>query len=278
MGELMTMTDKKIQPCLTDVELKADEYINDDGMICCSVCKKPRYTVWKMFGQTFTFRENCECQAKEEEIRKNEEEKKALQDKIEQLKAKSMLAKKFQTAKFENTDLSVGESFNKAFGICQSYCNSKEALDNGYGLYIYGNCGVGKTHLTACIANELMEKHLQSVIFTTFSDIDRQVKATMDCGGDNSVIRLLTNVDYLFIDDLGTERIINAQGQELMLQQTIYDIINGRYTKCKPIVITSNFSLNDLIAKTGIMQKTVDRIYEMATRKLEITGDSYRLR
>ena len=74
------------------------------------------------------------------------------------------------------------------------------------------------------------------------------------------------------------KRIVNANGQDLMLQQTIYDIINGRYVKCKPIIITSNYSLNELIAKTGIMQKTVDRIYEMSTKKIEITGSSYRLR
>lgn len=279
---MITINQKTI-PCLSDILLKDDEYINADGMICCKVCKKPRYNCWDMFGRIFTFKEDCDCQkiqnAERERIEEIEREKRQREERLENIRHNSRLEKKFDAVSFEKTNLKVDTSFQQAFNICRNYCNSfDKSLDNGYGLYLFGDCGVGKSHLAACMANELMNKHLRSVVYTNFSDIDRQVKQAMDWGGDKEAIRLFTNVDFLFIDDLGTERIVNANGQDLMLQQTIYDIINGRYVKCKPIIITSNYSLNELIEKTGIMQKTVDRIYEMATRKIEITGDSYRLR
>jgi len=279
------MTSPKIITCLSDIVIKEDEYINADGMICCKVCQKPRYAIYNMYGKDFTFREDCDCQLKEnaqkELDEKIEREKQRLLDRqlrIQRLKSISLLDKKFKGVSFEKTE-NTSESFKTALTTCKNYCNSFECdIDNGYGLYIFGGCGVGKSHLTACMANELMEKHLCTVVYTNFGEIDKRVKANFCDYGDSEFIQLLTNVDFLFIDDLGTERIVNGNGQDLMLQQTIYDIINGRYLKCKPLVITSNFSLKDLIKKTGILDKTVDRIYEMATKIIEVQGNSYRQR
>ena len=86
----------------------------------------------------------------------------------------------------------------------------------------------------------------------------------------------LANIDFLFIDDFGTE-LVTKDGEDLWLQEKIFEVINKRYNNNKPIIFTSNYSLVEMIKDRGIAEKTVDRISEMCeTMKLE--GKSYRLK
>ena len=48
-----------------------------------------------------------------------------------------------------------------------------KVYNDNHGLYIYGDNSSGKTHLSACIANDLMEKDIQ-VIFTSLGSIIRE--------------------------------------------------------------------------------------------------------
>ena len=57
----------------------------------------------------------------------------------------------------------------------------------------------------------------------------------------------------------------------------IFDIINKRYNNKKATIFSSNHSLNELINKSGIAEKTVDRISEMASGAvMKIEGASLR--
>ena len=39
------------------------------------------------------------------------------------------------------------------------YCtNARQNFKDGKGLFIYGNTGMGKTHISACMANDLLEQ------------------------------------------------------------------------------------------------------------------------
>jgi DNA replication protein DnaC len=213
-----------------------------------------------------------------EKDRKEQEEKEiALKLKrMNQLRSASLLGERYKDATFENTDLSTSEAFVKAFNRCQKYCAIiPEVLRNGYGIYLYGDSGTGKTHLTACICNELINKY-QSCLFTNFFEISKLIRSSWRRNTDSEdIIKRICEVDFLFIDDLGTEK-LQKDGEDNWLQEQVFDIINKRYNNRKPTIFSSNHSLNELITEKGMMQKTVDRINEMSTAIIKLTGASYR--
>lgn len=150
-------------------------------------------------------------------------------------------------------------------------------LDQGIGIYMYGPKGTGKTHLTACIANELMSKYY-SVLYTNFTEISKTIRGSFGSRNESEAafMNKLANIDFLFIDDFGTE-LVTKDGEDLWLQEKIFEVINKRYNNNKPIIFTSNYSLVEMIKDRGLAEKTVDRISEMCeTMKLE--GKSYRLK
>ena len=197
-----------------------------------------------------------------------------IRDEIEELRKESLLGRRFENCSFDTTIITT-DSFKNAFERCKAYCNAyDEVLNKGYGMYIYGNSGVGKTHLTACMINDLSDK-LQKSIITNFFEISKKIRNNWD--REEELIKKLITFDFLFIDDFGTE-IVKKQGEDNFLQEKVYEIINARYNNLKPTIFTSNHSLNDLVSKKGFLEKTIDRVREMSTRIIKIDGDSFRAR
>ena len=56
----------------------------------------------------------------------------------------------------------------------------------------------------------------------------------------NQIVQNLVDYPLLIIDDLGIER-----NSEFALEQ-IYNVIDSRYCKMKPLIITTNLGLNDM--------------------------------
>ena len=87
---------------------------------------------------------------------------------------------------------------------------------------------------------------------------------------------IFCSVDFLFIDDIGTER-LRTNGEDSWIQEQIFDIINKRYNNQKPTVFSSNHSIRQLVEDRGLMEKTADRILEMSKdARIKLEGDSYR--
>ena len=151
-------------------------------------------------------------------------------------------------------------------------------LQNGHGIYLFGVKGTGKTHLTACIANELLKKCVP-VLLTNLFEISKSLKSTFGKGStstERAVIERLSNVDFLFLDDIGTE-IFTKNSADTWMQTVLFDIINERYNQGNPTVFSSNYSLNELINLRGISEKTVDRISGMTSGAvMKIEGKSRR--
>ena len=90
------------------------------------------------------------------------------------------------------------------------------------------------------------------------------------------MINKITSVDFLFIDDIGTEA-LKKNDEDTWLQGVVFDVINKRYNNKKPTIFTSNHSIQELISQRGFMPKTVDRIIEMSSLILKIEGKSFRI-
>ena len=261
----------------SNTDLLSDEFLKD-GRIYCKNCNTPRTTVMEVLGVNRNIKHLCKCQAKKrdaEELQRKEMER---QKRMEKLQQASLLSERYRSVTFENTTLGRNSTFDEAYNRCKKYCQiSNEVLEKGMGIYIWGDKGTGKTHLTCCMANELIRQYKQ-VLLTNFFEISKSIMATYNNNGDSNemdLVQRIASVDFLFIDDLGTEK-LTKNGEDTWLQSKIYDVINKRYNAMKPTIFTSNYSLPTLIEERGLMDKTADRILQMSTAIIKIEGESNR--
>ena len=251
-------------------------YTGEDGLLYCTKCHTRRCTkdIVQPFGKRMPV--TCECMKAEERKEKEREVQEEKLRRLDKLRGASLLGDRYKDTTFDKTDLDRPMDFQKAFKRCRDYCKiADQALEQGYGMYIYGDSGTGKTHLTACMCNELMAQ-MHQCLFTNFFEISKLIRSTWTGNADSeSVIKRICEVDFLFLDDLGTEA-LTKNGEDNWLQGQVFDIINKRYNNKKPTIFSSNYSMNQLIADRGMMAKTVDRIGEMSTAMIKLSGESYR--
>jgi DNA replication protein DnaC len=252
-----------------------DEYYDDDGYIRCSTCHARRRTDEHLVIRCLCQRDEYEKQQLEVFRKKQEHIRRV--NMISELREKSLLGQRYSNSTFENTEI-VSEQFKNVFTRCRNYCNiADEVLRNGYGIYIFGNCGTGKTHLAACMCNELINQY-QKCMFTDISNITRSIMATFNNFSNQdaaTVIRQFIDVDFLVIDDIGVNNFKKDNGDNFT-QDKLGEIINERYSLRKPTIFTSNYSPKQLIEERGVKEKTVDRIVEMSSVILQLEGSSYR--
>lgn len=251
--------------------LQDDEYVKD-GDIWCKLCHSRR----TCFGFTKKVRCICTCQKEAMEREEQQRQQTERMRRIESLRKASLLGEEYMDATFGSTDLYSAE-YAVIYARCEKYCQVvKEVLAKGHGIYLYGNKGTGKTHLTACMANELVNKNYPT-LFTSMGEISKAIRATYNRQStetEQTFMARLTSVDFLFIDDFGTERLAK-EGEDLWLQEKVFDIVNSRYNNRKPTIYTSNYSLNEMISERGLSEKTADRIGQKSAI-MELKGDSYR--
>lgn len=265
--------EKSTSPAFKDVQ--NSEKLDD----ICSVCGQKLKREAIICGIKYSFHVMCKCEQEKQDKEKKQQEMLDKMRKIEKLKNLSLLGEIYKNVTFENTQTGVSSSFDVAFNRCKKYSEVyEEVLKNGYGIYLFGDKGVGKTHLTACMANYLVSKCVP-VLFTNLFEISKSVKSTFNREStqtEQDLIQKFSNVEILFFDDLGTE-IFTKNSGETWLQGLLFDLINKRYNNRKATIFSSNYSLNSLINERGIMEKTVDRISEMTNGAvIKITGKSLR--
>lgn len=137
---------------------------------------------------------------------------------------------------------------------------------------IYGNVGVGKTHITYCIINELRKKSLPWVYLTAHEFYGLAEQNTFleqnTVQKDNAKQRFgeTLNADMLILDDLGSE-LCNA-----FTTSQLFLCINERQLKQKPTIITTNLSLADLKKNYG--ERIFSRLLDYTP--IRISGDDIR--
>ncbi len=136
-----------------------------------------------------------------------------------------------------------GKSCYKAMESVFIYCKTyaQHFSPTSPSIFMYGDTGLGKTHLSLAIANEILKKGY-SVLYDSTINFLRQVEKE-HFGRDNNhtdTLELLLSCDLLILDDLGTE--FYSQ----FYQSTIYNIINTRMNRKKPTIINTNLASDEV--------------------------------
>lgn len=114
-----------------------------------------------------------------------------------------------------------------------------------------GQVGAGKTHLSIAIANEFMKRNIGVRYMQYREDITRIKQVAMDEESYAKEINKYKNATVLLIDDLyknATHR--TRAGYEVLNdadKRAIFEIVNYRYFKNAPMIISSEYLINDII-------------------------------
>lgn len=249
---------------------KDGDYIGQDGFLYCGKCHTRKEAEVKWFGKgTRKVPIMCRCQEEELRIRDDRIHREEETRSIQRAKISSMMDDTFQTATFEN--FQVRKENENHLKIAKNYCEKFQTMyERNQGLLFYGTVGTGKSYTAACIANYLLERNT-SVVMTSFVRILQEMKG-FDREKEESFSERLNNVRLLIIDDLGAER-----STDYALEK-VYGIIDSRYRAKKPLILTTNLTLQQMQNTTDIRYERIyDRIFEMCY-PMEFTGVSWRKR
>ena len=159
------------------------------------------------------------------------------------------------------------EHMSKVFRLCQNYADNFSK--NSESILMSGETGLGKTHLSLAIANEVIKKGYGVVYASAPPIISKLEKEYFSSDKDDSLFSMLADCDLLIIDDLGTE----FYSQFAVSQ--FYNLFNSRMLSNKPIIINTNLTITEL--KEKYTDRFVSRICGNA-RQLDFLGRDIRIR
>lgn len=141
------------------------------------------------------------------------------------------------------------------------YCTHwEEMYRENLGLLFWGRPGNGKTFAAACIANALLklpQPGTPTVKMTTFGTVLNRLPG-MSAQDKERYLEDFRSCDLLILDDFGMER------QTEYAREQVFGIIDGRYLSRKPLIVTTNLSLQELKHPADLAQQRIyDRILDL---------------
>lgn len=222
--------------CVQEKNKREEDYSNKAGLEECCICKGIGFILTKTpNGQLYS--RKCEC-----------------------------YKKRISKARFENTELSkkefytlsnykTDEKWQKAIlDTAKEYINNYK--NNWF--YIGGQVGAGKTHICTAILRNIGELYNVDYKYIRCDvELDKLKRQAFDKNEDTfkSHLNALKTVELLFIDDLFKKRPSEADIGKII------EIIDNRYLDNKNCIISSEYTIDDLIA---IDQGIASRIIEKA--------------
>lgn len=226
--------DEISENCKENFAVNAGDF-EKDGLLHCGKCNTPKQCRIEING---TIRvEFCMCAQKNQAYLQERSKLKAMQKRDLIERRRSICFNEHSALYDSRFSLDDGDGDRNAFRIFKNYADCFEtALAENHGLLIYGNVGSGKTFAAACIANQVLEDGY-TAYFTNFSEIKNNL---WNAKNKQEFVSDVCSYDLLVIDDFGTE------SDSSYTSEIVTNIFDTRVTKQKPMIITSNFTPEQL--------------------------------
>jgi len=141
------------------------------------------------------------------------------------------------------------------------------------GLFLYGRPGTGKSHTAAIILNELILRRQRPGRFISLSRgffhrlRDTFSEDSQQHGQAYQILERLVRATYLVVDDIGVQR--GTEWEE----ETLYDLIDGRYGEERFTICTTNVDLEEV--REISRGRIYSRLQEMC-HQVELDGPDWR--
>lgn len=257
-------------------EVKAVDYVNENGLLVCGACGELRQKWLKPEDTKYDglvkeegcvlVPTSCRCdkerQAEEERLKKAQEDMEAIQ----RLRKMSLMDEKFVSSKFESFQTNKYNEKNLRF--CKRFADAfDEMIAKNQGLLMWGNVGTGKSFAAACIANQLLGQKVP-VVMTSLVKLLEAIQPNPE--SETEIIAKLNRAKLVIFDDLGAER-----STDYALEK-VYNIIDSRYRKNLPMILTTNLTLEEMQQESDMRYRRIyDRIFEVCY-PMQFTGPSWR--
>lgn len=238
------------------------DYLGEDGFLHCGYCHMAKQSLvnWYDGGKKIV---PIPCKCVKENLKKLRDA-----EVIAELKSKSGFEEKFRNCTFE--DLVITDENRRNVNLGKRYVDRFDELyKENQGLMFYGNTGTGKSMMAHCIANELMNKLYSTASLSLAKILKSGFKNAEE---EASIMNRVTRVKLLIVDDLGAER-----GTDYA-QEFVYSVIDTRCNSMKPMIITTNLTLDDMQRCQELKYKRIyERILDCCYPVL-FSGTSWRMR
>jgi len=137
-------------------------------------------------------------------------------------------------------------------------------------LIFCGRPGTGKTHLATGIAIALLDARFHALKINA-ADMVRAVRSTWSRDSERSEDQVLddfANRSLLIIDEIGVQT--GSDNEKLIM----FEVINRRYEACRPTLLISNLSPDQIKAELG--DRVMDRLREDGGRMIAFDWESER--
>jgi DNA replication protein DnaC len=139
-------------------------------------------------------------------------------------------------ASFEPGTSSLRAALEKAMSYCHGYPHL--GPDEGLGMLLTGDNGVGKTHLAVAVLRELMSQKGVRGQFWDFHELIREIRNSYNPETSTTELMVLEPVvetDVLLLDDLGAWKMTD------WMNDTLFYLLNRRYNDKRATLITTNY-------------------------------------
>lgn len=253
------------------------DYEGPDGLLVCGKCGEPKQRIMNFSTPTendpshtseLVVTTMCRCEMEEEERRKKEEQAERDMERVRKLRKVSLMDEKFFDSTFEL--FKVTKYNERNLKLCRRYAEKFDAMmEKNQGLVLWGDVGTGKSFAAACIANYLLNRRVP-VIMTSFVELLKVIQSGRE--NETELLARFNHAKLVIFDDLGAER-----GTDYALEK-VYNIIDSRYRKKLPMILTTNLTLDEMKGELDIRYRRIyDRIFEICY-PMQFTGPSWRKR
>ena len=248
------------------MEKEREFYIGEDGLEHCLVCDEPLVVVFPERLQHVVGLKShsrwCACQRAEFAGKERERKEREHLREVEKNTAVCFSERAMKEWNFANDNGS---------NLCMPYAKQyvehwDDVKKKNIGLLLWGDVGTGKSYMTACIANALLEQE-KKVLMTNFTAISNNIFASTD---KNAYIEAVCSYDLLILDDLGSER------SSSYMMENVFQVIDRRVCSGKPMIITTNLTVKEMRETQNMDEKRIyDRVLQVC-QPICVNGENLR--